>query len=227
MTTTEESAAPRAPFQRAPRGFSPHLRAQFDRNGLVIVPDALEAEAVSRYLEAVDRVVGGHDIEHHPFFSRENVVELDTAFEDLIDHPRHVGFVYDLFGEQLMLHSSQVFIRGGPSGPGNQWHPDGPRALPYGVFTSRPVQVKIAYWPTDVPVAGMANLVVRPGSQNDQYFEGYDTWDEAGDELVLCPASGRHAHHARWRLASRRRERHQRRPQEHLHHLLPVMDRGG
>ena len=88
------------------------------------------------------------------------------------------------------MNSSQVFVRGGPSGPGNQWHPDGPRALPYGVFTSRPVQVKIAYWLTDVPSAGMANLVVRPGSQNDQYFDGYDTWDSAQDELVLCPRAG-------------------------------------
>jgi hypothetical protein len=41
------------------------------------------------------------------------------------------------------------------------------------------VQVKIAYWLTDVPSVGMANLVVGSGSQNEQYFDGYDTWDPA------------------------------------------------
>jgi hypothetical protein len=190
MTTTEQQGAAPAVYQRAPRGFSAEQLAQFDRDGILIVPDAIEADDVARYREAVDRLTGTHDLERYPMFIRENVVEIDTAFEELIDHQRHVGFVYDLFGEQLMLHSSQVFVRGGPSGPGNQWHPDGPRALPYGVFTSRPVQVKVAYWLTNVPSAGMANLVVRPGSQNEQYFDGYDTWEPAQDELVLCPQAG-------------------------------------
>lgn len=190
MTTTDDRDATDATFKVAPRGFSGEQRAQFDREGILVLPGAIDADDVARYRDAVDRITGTHDVERYPMFIKENVVELDRALEELIDHERHVGFVYDLFGEQLMLHSSQVFVRGGPSGPGNQWHPDGPRAVPYGVFTSRPVQVKIAYWLTDVPTPGMANLVVRPGSQRDEYFDGYDTWEPASDELVLCPSAG-------------------------------------
>lgn len=175
---------------RAPRGFSEEQRAQFDRDGILTVPGAIDANDVARYIEAVNRVVGGHDFGRYPTYVRENVVELDAALAEVIDHGRHIGFVYDLFGEQLMLHSSQVFVRGGPTGTGNQWHPDGPRAVPYGVFATRPLQVKVAYWLTDVPSPRMANLVVRPGSQHDEYFDAYDTWDSVADELVLCPRAG-------------------------------------
>jgi Phytanoyl-CoA dioxygenase (PhyH) len=189
VTTTDHRAAPPT-YRRAPRGFSAQQRAEFDRDGVLVVPGAIDPDDVARYLDAVDRVPGPHDFDRYPTYVRENVVELDPALEELIDHERHVGFVYDLFGEQLMLHSSQVFVRGGPTGPGNQWHPDGPRAVPYGVFTARPLQVKIAYWLTDVPAPRMANLVVRPGSQHQEYFDGYDTWDSVGDELVLCPQAG-------------------------------------
>jgi len=172
----------------APDGFTPEQRKAFDRDGILILEGAIPAADVARYLDAVDRVFPPGSYEHH--LTRENIVELDPVFAELIDHERHVGFVYDLFGEQLMLHSSQVFVRPGPAGPSNQWHPDGPRALPYNVFTERPLQVKIAYWLTDVRRPGMGNLVVRPGSQHQQYFDGYDTWESVDDELIVCPKAG-------------------------------------
>ena len=177
-------------FRVAPPGFTAEQRATFDRDGILIVEGAIPGDEVARYVEAIERVVPKPPGSPQPPVVKENIVELDSTFEELIDHERHVGLVYDLFGEQLMLHSSQIFIRPGPAGPGNQWHPDGPRAVPYGVFTDRPVQVKIAYWLTDVPRPGMANMVVRPGSQHEQYFDGYDTWESADDELILCPRAG-------------------------------------
>jgi hypothetical protein len=33
------------------------------------------------------------------------------VFTELIDHPRHIGFAYDMFGELLKLHISQFFVR--------------------------------------------------------------------------------------------------------------------
>lgn len=175
---------------KAPPGFTPEQREAFDRDGYLLVPGAIDPDDVARYLEAVERVFPTPPGGHRDWTFRQNVVELDPVLEEVIDHPRHVGFVYDLFGEQLMLHGSEIFIRPGPCGPSNQWHPDGPRLVPYGVFADRPLQVKVSYWLTDVPRPGMANLVIRPGSQHEQYFDAYDTWESVKDELVLCPSAG-------------------------------------
>jgi hypothetical protein len=44
--------------------------------------------------------------------------------------------------------------------------------VPYGVFSPvLPFQIKFALWLTDLPEAKMGNLVIRPGSQHEQYFE--------------------------------------------------------
>jgi ectoine hydroxylase-related dioxygenase (phytanoyl-CoA dioxygenase family) len=175
---------------RAPPGFTPEQRERFDRHGYLLIEGAIGADDIARYLDAVERVLPAPDGGHKRFMAANNVVERDPVLAEVIDHPRHIGLMYDLFGEQLMLHQSEVFVRPGPSGPSNAWHPDGPRLVPYGVFTDRPLQVKVSYWLTDVPAAGMANLVIRPGSQHEEYFDRYDTWDSVDDELVLCPRAG-------------------------------------
>ncbi len=46
---------------------------------------------------------------------------------------RHVGYAYDIYGELLKLHISQAFVRPRCPSP-HVWHPDGLRALPYGVY---------------------------------------------------------------------------------------------
>ena len=182
---------PETAYRTAPPGFTPQQREFFDREGYLILENALSAEEVERYLEVIDRLTAG-DPKYKPdaFYARENIVELDPVFAELIDHPCHVGFVYDFYGELLKLHISQFFIR--PRGGNyNLWHPDGARAVPYGVFSPHlPLQIKIGYWLTDLPHARMGNLVMRPRSQNQQYFEGYDTPDSVPDELILCVPKG-------------------------------------
>ena len=67
--------------------------------------------------------------------SAQNFVELDPVLSSLIDHPRHIGYVYDVYGEQLKLQLSEMFLRTPSGGRNNKWHPDGARALPYGIFS--------------------------------------------------------------------------------------------
>jgi len=113
------------------------------------------------------------------------------VFTDLIDNERHVGYAYDLFGELLKLHQSQFFLRPPGGKQYNQWHPDGARALPYGVFSPKlPLQIKIGYWLTDLPREKMGNLVVLPGSHRHQYMDGYDTHKSIPGEKVVCPRKG-------------------------------------
>lgn len=68
----------------------------------------------------------------------------------------------------------------------NKWHPDGARVVLYGVFSPvLPLQIKVAYWLTDLPRADMGNLVVLPGSHRTQYQQAYDTYDTLPGELIL------------------------------------------
>jgi hypothetical protein len=178
-------------YRLAPPGFTPEQRAQFDREGYLHIPNALSQEEVEQYLEVIDRFIA-QDPKFAPdkFYTREHIVEFDPLFSSLIDHPRHVGFAYDFFGELLKLHISQFFVR--PRGGWhNPWHPDGARAVPYGVFSPQlPLQIKVAYWLTDLPRPKMGNLVVMPGSQYQQYFEGYDTDDSYPGEHIVCAPRG-------------------------------------
>jgi hypothetical protein len=178
-------------YRVAPPGFTPEQRAFFDREGYLILPERLSEEEIARYLEAIERHTQS-DPKHDPakFYARENIVELDPVFAGLIDHPRHVGYVYDFYGELLKLHLSQFFLR--PRGGWhNMWHPDGARAVPYQVFApDLPCQIKVGYWLTDLPHPRMGNIVMRPRSQRQQYSAAYDTYESVSDELVFCVPRG-------------------------------------
>ena len=119
------------------------------------------------------------------FYFTENVVGRDPASAELIDHPQHVGYVYDIYGELLKLHISQIFIRPRDS-QRNHWHPDGPRVVPYVVFARElPLQVQIGYWLTDLPHAKMGKFVYMPGSHRSQYFEHYRTHESIEGDRIL------------------------------------------
>ena len=184
-------APPPGTARRAPPGFTPTQRKAFDRDGFITIPGAIPPEDVRRYVDAIDRCAAA-DSKYNPaeFYSPENIAERDPVFAELIDHPRHIGLAYDLFGELTKLQLSQCMIR--PRGGWyNHWHPDGPRAVPYTVFIppALPAVLKISYWLTDHLRPRMGNLVVMPGSQRQEYFEAYDTDDAVpGEHIVMAKA---------------------------------------
>ena len=173
-------------YKRAPPGFTPEQREQFDRDGFIVIESVLDDQTCDRYIEVIDRIAAA-DPHYDPSktFSRDNAVEQDPLLAELIDHPAHVGYMYDLFGELLKLHLSQILIR--PSDCShNFWHPDGARAVPYGVVApERPVVTKVAYWLTDLPERRMGNLVLMPGSHRRQYFDSYDTHEDVDGQHIV------------------------------------------
>jgi hypothetical protein len=178
-------------YRLAPPGFTPEEREFFEREGYLNLPQRLTDDEIALYVDAIDRQVAS-DPTYNPakFYGKENIVERDPVFASLIDHPRHVGYAYDFYGELLKLHISQYFLRP-TGGDHNLWHPDGARAVPYQVYSpTLPCQIKVAYWLTDLPNPKMGNLVMRPRSQNQQYSEHYDTHNKADDELILCVPRG-------------------------------------
>src|SRR5947209_2697336 len=99
-----------SPYMIAPPGFTPEQWNRFDRDGYLMVENALTPAEVRLYVETIDRVAAAHP--HYapgkPFTPWTGVAHLDPVLTELIDHPHHVGFAYDLYGELLKLHNSQV-----------------------------------------------------------------------------------------------------------------------
>jgi ectoine hydroxylase-related dioxygenase (phytanoyl-CoA dioxygenase family) len=178
-------------YRRAPAGFTESAWRQLDRDGYLVLPDVLTGEEVAAYREAIDRCCAS-DPEFDPdrYYTRENVVELEPVLTELVDHPRHVGYAYDLYGEQTKVHQSQLFVRP-PHAEVTEWHRDGARALPYGLFAPRlPFHLKVGYWLTDQSEEDMANLVVLPGSHRHEHLDQYTTHEPAPGERQLCFPAG-------------------------------------
>ena len=189
MSTNETSTS--VFIRRAPEGFSKADWRTFRERGILIIENALRDDEVERYLDAIRRLQGTEGESADGFFTTQNFIEKADAFSALIDHPRHLGLVYDLYGELLKLQLSEVFVRPPSAARPERWHIDGPRVLPYAAFAPRaPLQVKVGYWLTDVPKTGMSNLVYVPGSHRQQYFDAYDTHEAVAGEESLCVRRG-------------------------------------
>jgi hypothetical protein len=179
-------------YKPAPPGFTPAQWEAFDRDGYLLFEDALSPAEVQRYIDTIDRVAAAHPA-YQPgktFAPWDGVAHLDPVLTEIIDHPRHVGYAYDLYGELLKLHNSQFFLRP-PGKSGTKWHNDGARAVPYSVYAPRiPLQFKVAYWLTDLPHPNMGNLVVAPGSHKSQRFPAYTKDVDVPGQVVVCARAG-------------------------------------
>ena len=178
-------------LRRAPPGFTDAQWEDFHEKGLVMIEGALSREEIDYYLAAVDRVAAA-DPKWQPGQSLRcsNAVEHDPAVAELIDHDRHIGFVYDIFGEMTRLLRSDLRIRDRGT-DNNDWHPDTPRAVPYLVFSPElPIRMSVAYWLTDIPNPKMGNFVYLPGSHRMQYLDEYYTNDHAPGEEIVCVEAG-------------------------------------
>ena len=186
----EETRASR--YQKAPPGFTREQWETFDREGYLLIENAISHDDICKYIDATNRIAARHLAERpgRAFTPWNGIAHLDPVFTELIDHPRHVGFAYDVYGELLKLHNSQAFIR--PTGKSDtKWHNDGARAVPYAVYAPvLPLQLKVAYWLTDLPRPGMGNLVIYPGSHKDQRFEAYTKPVSVQGELPVCVKAG-------------------------------------
>jgi hypothetical protein len=184
-------AAAATAYRRAPAGFEEAQWRQLDRDGYLVLPGVLDEAEIAHYLAAIERCCAA-DPSFDParYYMREHMIELDPALTELIDHPRHVGFAYDVYGEQSKIHQSQIFVRPLNSDV-TEWHRDGARVLPYGLFVPRlPLHLKIGYWLTDQSHEDMGNLVVIPGSHRWESLDQYTTHEPAPGEKQLCFPAG-------------------------------------
>jgi ectoine hydroxylase-related dioxygenase (phytanoyl-CoA dioxygenase family) len=147
-------------------------RLAFDRDGYLIVRDAISASMVDAYLEVTDRVVAerrkekgqgpGEVVNILDFISR------DESYLDLIDCPTTFPKVWGILGWNIQLYHTHVIVSPPtPEGADRPlgWHQDTGRLNRELEGSPRPrVSLKVAYFLSDSTQPGRANLCVVPGS---------------------------------------------------------------
>jgi len=138
---------------------TPEQAAAFDRDGFLIVREALDPEQIAACIEAGDRLVASdlqtarRDTGRSDGF--RNVIALDPVFRSLLCHPRTVPLVIQLMGPHLQLHTSDLIWKYPDEGedeskrsPG--WHRDisaVTRDLDHDRMPR--LEIKVAYYLTD------------------------------------------------------------------------------
>jgi len=191
MTKERTDIAPTVAARTAPGGFTREQWNTFERDGILVIPDVMSRQEIQRYIDAAHECV-----RRFPNYSPANtwkvhdLIRQHPTFVELIDHERHVGYAYDIYGDQLRLVQADLFVRP-RQGVINHWHVDGPRVVPYRVFSPvLPLKLRIGYWLTDVPNLDMGNLVYLPGSHRDENSAEYGGLVDLPGQKTLCCTAG-------------------------------------
>lgn len=171
----------------APPGFTGAEWIAFRRDGLIHREGVLPVRKIEALLSAAQECIGMQAYDREHTSKVENIIRAHPGFRILIDLDTHIGYPYDVFGDQIRLSQNDLFVRP-PGSVINHWHIDGPRAVPYRVFSPvLPLKMRIGYWLTGLPHEDMGNLVYIPGSHRAGYdAEHTGTGDVAGQQVLAC-----------------------------------------
>lgn len=153
----------------------PEQRQAFDRDGFLVIREALQAETVDRLVEASDRLADSF-LEKPKLHNRPEYNHLDLrpgilreeALFDLIDHSSTVPLVVQLLSPNIHLHSTTLIYKR-PENPDaapfrRGWHRDiriprdlGHKSLPL-------VGIKICYCLTDFHQSDCGMTVMARGT---------------------------------------------------------------
>ena len=152
-------------------------RETFNRNGYLIVEDALPPDKVDFLTEVTDRCYRENlltDIvasNMKGYVAAPNFIGADPAFLDLVDYERMLPKVWGILGWNIFLYHSHLIIteqtegKFDPAGKTFGWHQDSDR-LNFDMETDpRPrLSLKVGYFLTDLTEPGRGNFWIIPGS---------------------------------------------------------------
>lgn len=148
-------------------------RAEFERDGYLLVDGALDSITVERLRAAAMQEDVAYrsspGVGRHHVLNRHDLVARDDAWLDLVDWPTTFPKVWGVLGWHIQLFHTQLIVT--PPAPSRAeagsygWHQDNNRMNLDLETTPQPrVSVKVGYFLTDLPRLGMGNLAVAPGS---------------------------------------------------------------
>ena len=135
-------------------------RTKFERDGFIVIENALPAPMVEGLIEAVDSVKAGVDF-----------IGKDDRFLELIDWQRTLPKVWGILGWNIHLYHTHITVtppvplEDRPSKKRLHWHQDSGRvSLDIETVPAPRISVKVGYFLTDVSEGGRGNFSVVPGS---------------------------------------------------------------
>ena len=162
-------------------------REQFDKNGYLIIKNAIDSDKVAQYIDITNRLY-----EPPGFYFLNAFVKEDRAFLDIADNPMVLPKVWGILGWNIYLQHSHLSVtpfcgnEDDKSLPG--WHRDGGR-IDEDVSPYPKVSVKVGYSLTSTPKARMGGLLVVPGSHlikgEPNFSKGIEILAEAGDATIF------------------------------------------
>ena len=120
----------------APTGFEPldpAIREQYDRDGFVVIPNALPEEDRAYFEDAVDRIYGEEEAagELRPDRSIHVMgwLHRDPRFVELLTWPRTFPYIWGTMGWNIYTHHNHIDVSPGRKAeqPYWGWHQDGYR----------------------------------------------------------------------------------------------------
>jgi ectoine hydroxylase len=155
-------------------------RAEFDKNGYLIIPGALTPDEVDHYRGALDRVYQAAEaagqIKQGASLHQLSAVANCPEAIGLIDHPVTLPYIWSVLGWNVHVYHSHLDVH--PPLPAKrpfrfEWHQDGGRQNREIETDPRPrLSVKLAYWLSDVSEPGRGNFKVVPGSHLTNWISG-------------------------------------------------------
>ncbi len=177
-------------------------RLDFERNGFLIIPDALTPQMTSDIEAVVDRIDAQHrsetEIDAHEWLHKLDFVGQDEVFLDLLDWHKTFPKVWGILGWNIQLYLTHMDVTPPPPPEAEQekkrlgWHQDSGRLNAELETDPRPrVSIKIGYFLTDTTETGRGNFYVIPGShiQNKLEFPPDDVSDPEG-AIPVCVSPG-------------------------------------
>jgi ectoine hydroxylase len=155
------------------------LREQFERDGFLLIAGALSAAEVAHYGGALDRVYAAEQAAGKFNGGAMHLLSAVAHCREaigLIDHPVTFPLVWSILGWNVHVYHSHLDVHPPVTRPKQfrfEWHQDGGRQNLELDGDPRPrMSVKLAYWLSDVSVAGRGNLKVVPGSHRRNRIDG-------------------------------------------------------
>jgi ectoine hydroxylase-related dioxygenase (phytanoyl-CoA dioxygenase family) len=138
---------------------------ELEREGYVVVEDALEGGALRRVRAAVDRVFRSESADGGALHLL-GFVGRDASFVELVDHPAVLPLVSAALGWNIFVYHCHLDVHPpeDDSAPRWRWHQDGGRQN-IELSSPRPrLSLKVAYFLTDVASEAHGAMRVVPGS---------------------------------------------------------------